>query len=77
VCVQNYFEPMVRLVHIVHLSCVEINTISKWTEMSFHFSHVTLEYHQVRLVQTVQLSCVEVNTISKKSEMCFHLNHVT
>ena len=39
--VQNEFDPMVRLAHIVHLSCVEINTISKQTEMSFHFTHVT------------------------------------
>jgi len=49
-CVQNYIEPMVRLAHIVHLSCVEINTISKQTETSFHFTHVTYEYHQVHQI---------------------------
>jgi hypothetical protein len=31
----------------VNLSCVEINTISKWTETSFHLTHVTLVYHWV------------------------------
>ena len=39
--VQNEFDPMVRLAHIVHLSCVEINTIAKRTETSFYFNHVT------------------------------------
>jgi hypothetical protein len=34
-------EPMVRLAQTVHLSCVEINTISKWTEASFYLTHVT------------------------------------
>jgi hypothetical protein len=28
---------MVRSTQIVHLSCDEISTISKWTEMSFHY----------------------------------------
>jgi hypothetical protein len=34
-------KPMVHLGQTVHLSCVEINTISKWTEMSFHLTHIT------------------------------------
>ena len=34
-------EPMVRSTQIVHLSCLKISTISKWTEMSFHLSLVT------------------------------------
>jgi len=38
---KTIFDPMVRLTQTVHLSLVEINTISKWTEMSFHFTHVT------------------------------------
>jgi hypothetical protein len=32
--------PMVHSVQIMHLSCTEINTISKWIEMSFHLTHV-------------------------------------
>jgi hypothetical protein len=30
-----------------HLSCVETNTISKWTNTTFHLNHVTSEYHRV------------------------------
>jgi hypothetical protein len=29
---------------IVHLSCVENNTISKWNETSLHLTHITYEY---------------------------------
>jgi hypothetical protein len=42
-------KPMVRFAQTVHLSCVKINTISKWTKTSFQLT----------------LSCVEINTISK------------
>jgi hypothetical protein len=28
-------KPIGRSVQTVHLSCIEINTLSKWTEMSF------------------------------------------
>jgi hypothetical protein len=31
-------KPMVRLAQTVHLSCVKISTISKWTQPTFHFS---------------------------------------
>ena len=41
------FKPMVCSAQTVHLSCVEINTISKRTKMSFHMTHVTKEYHRV------------------------------
>jgi hypothetical protein len=34
-------EPMVRLTQIVHLSCIEINTISKHTETIFHLIYAT------------------------------------
>jgi hypothetical protein len=34
-------EPIARSVQIMHQSCVEINTISKWTNMSFHLTHIT------------------------------------
>jgi hypothetical protein len=41
-------EPVVCLVQTVHLSCIKICTISKWTESNFQLSLVTLEYHRVR-----------------------------
>jgi hypothetical protein len=73
------FEPIARSVQTLHLSCVEINTISKQTEASFHFTHITYESHQVRakmickpiarLAQTMQPSCVKISTISKGTEM--------
>jgi hypothetical protein len=34
-------EPMVRLVQTVYITCADINTISKRTEMSFHLTHDT------------------------------------
>jgi hypothetical protein len=34
-------EPMLRLAQTVHLSCFEINIISKWTEVTFHLMHIT------------------------------------
>jgi hypothetical protein len=40
-------EPVVRSAQTVHLSCVKISTISKWTESNFHLSLVTSEYHRV------------------------------
>jgi hypothetical protein len=40
-------EPMVCSVQTVQLSCVKVNTISKWTKTSFHLSLVNLEYHWV------------------------------
>jgi hypothetical protein len=41
------FDPMVRSVQTMHLSSVEINTISKQTETRFHVTHFTLEFHRV------------------------------
>jgi hypothetical protein len=68
-------EPMVRLAQIVYLSCIKINTISKWTEISFHFDpcHVGVPSDAPEMIskpmalsaQTVHLSYVEINTISK------------
>jgi hypothetical protein len=40
---------MVCSVQTVHLSCVKISIISKRTEMSFHLSPITSEYHPVHL----------------------------
>ena len=39
---------MVHLAQILHLSCTDTNTVSKWTETRFHMTHVTKEFHQVR-----------------------------
>jgi hypothetical protein len=81
------FEPMVRLAQTVHLSCVKINTISKWTKLRFHLSLLTSEYHWVRpkqfyepmvpLVQTIHLSCTDTNTVSERTETRFHMTHIT
>jgi hypothetical protein len=34
-------EPTVRLMQTVHLSYTDTNTVSKWTEMRLHMTHVT------------------------------------
>jgi hypothetical protein len=39
---------MVQSAQTMQLTCVEINTVSKPIETSFHSNHITLEYHQVR-----------------------------
>jgi hypothetical protein len=41
------FEPIARSAQTVQQSYVEINTISKRTQMSFHLTHITLEVHRV------------------------------
>jgi hypothetical protein len=41
------FMPEVHSAQTVHLSCTETNTISKWTETSFHLTYITYEYHPV------------------------------
>jgi hypothetical protein len=37
--------PMVCLVQTVHLSCIDNNTVSEWTKIRFHTTHVTYEFH--------------------------------
>jgi hypothetical protein len=39
--------PLVHSMQIVHLSCVEINTISERTKTSFHLTDVILEFNRV------------------------------
>jgi hypothetical protein len=34
-------KPTVRSLQTMHLSCVKISIISKWTEMRFHMTPVT------------------------------------
>jgi hypothetical protein len=38
---------LVRSMKTVHLSCVKVSTISKWSESSFHLGLVIYEYHHV------------------------------
>ena len=45
---KTIYEPVVRLAQTVHLSCTYTNTVSKYTEMRFHMTHVTKEFHRVR-----------------------------
>jgi gamma-glutamylcysteine synthetase len=40
-------KPTVCLAQTMHLSCTDTNTISKWTKMRFHMTHITLEFHRV------------------------------
>jgi hypothetical protein len=85
-CVQNDFKPIVRSVQTVQLSCVKINTISKWTKSSFQLSTITnkvpsgaskiIYEPMVRLAQTMHLSCTDTNTISKRTKTRFHMTHV-
>jgi hypothetical protein len=77
---------MVHSAQTVHLSCVKISTISKWTESSFHLSlapRSTIRGVQndfepmVRLAQIVHLSYIDTNIVSKQSKMTLHTTHVT
>jgi hypothetical protein len=78
-------EPMVFLTQTVHLSCVKISTISKWTELSLEPHHQGVPsgaskmiYEPMeRLAQTVPLSCNDTNTVSKRKDVRFHMTHVT
>ena len=78
--------PMVHSAQTMHLSYAKINTISKRNKISFHLTHVALEFHRVPKTtserspcstQTVNLACIEINTISKRTETSFHFTHVT
>jgi hypothetical protein len=69
---------MVHLPQTVDLSCTDINTISKQTEMRFHMTHVTKVFYRVFpkhsnptvcSTQTMHLSCAKISTISKRIEM--------
>ena len=81
------YEPMVRLAQTVHLSCVKVSTISKWTENELPLepchlgvpsgvSEIIYE-PMVRSAQTVHLSCVKISTISKHTETSLHLSLVS
>jgi hypothetical protein len=80
-------KPMVCSVQTVHLSCVEINTISKPVENELPLDLCHLEVPSgvptkismpvVHSMQNVHLSCAYIKTISKRNEMSFHLTHVS
>jgi hypothetical protein len=76
-------EPMVCSVQTMHLSCVKIRTISKWTKTSFHLSLVSsnsigciqnnfLAYGM--FAEPMHLSCT--NIVSKWTEMIFEFHPV-
>jgi hypothetical protein len=85
-CVQNDLWAYGTFAKTMYLSCVEINTISKWAETSFHLTHVTLEYHRLRPkwfssngmfgVNRAPI-LLETNTISKWRETSFHTTYIT
>jgi hypothetical protein len=54
-----------RSTQIVHLSCIEINTISKM-----------ISKPMIDSAQIMHQSYIESNTISKLTEMSFHLTDV-
>jgi hypothetical protein len=78
---------MVCSVQTVHLSCVKISTLSRWTKISFRLSLITSEYYQVHLkgfsdpmvcsAQTVHVPCVKIRTTSKLTKTSFHLSLVS
>jgi hypothetical protein len=71
----------------LHLCCVKISTISKWTENELSLGprlvgvpsgESKMIYEpMVRLAQTVHLSCTGSNTVSKRKEVSFHKTYVT
>ena len=80
-------EPMVRLVHTMHLSCTDANATSKQKEERFHMTHITKELHRVhakmisgpmlRSTQTVHLSCVKISTIkTDRNELPLESRHL-
>jgi hypothetical protein len=80
-------DPITCSVQTMHLSCIEINTISKRTKTSYPFDPRYLGVPSgapkmilmpvVHLLQTMHLSNVEVNIIYQRTEATSHLNHVT
>jgi hypothetical protein len=52
---KTIYEAMVCLAQNMHLSCNDTNTISDWTKMRFHMTHVTFEFHRVRPKQFMRL----------------------
>jgi hypothetical protein len=77
---------MVCSAQTMHLSCVKINTISKWTEpvstwASSPRSTIECIHNDFlafgTLAQTVHLSCTYINVVSKQAKTRFHMTQVT
>jgi hypothetical protein len=73
------FGPIACLAQTVHLSCIEISTISKETEASFHLT--TSSRRSIKCSQkdfcahgTFGANCAP---IAKRTESSFHLAHIT
>jgi hypothetical protein len=47
-CVQNDFWAYGMFSTNLHISWTDNSTISKWTNIRFHMTHVTLQFHRVR-----------------------------
>jgi hypothetical protein len=77
-------EPMVHSTQTMHISCVKISTISKWTKISLEPHHLgvslaasrKISKPMVRLAHTVHQSSTGMNTVSKQKEVRFHMTHV-
>ena len=84
-CVQMISEHMARLTQTVQLSCVNISTISKWSEIAHDQHHLGVPSGASKLIfepmirstQTVHLSCDNISTISERTETSFHLSLIT
>ena len=67
------YEPIVCSVQTVHLSCIKISNISKWSELSHEAHHLgvplgaskMISKLMVHLVQNLYLSCTDTNTVAK------------
>jgi hypothetical protein len=78
-------EPMLYSTQTVHLSCIKISTVSKWTKLSLEPHHLgvslgaskTISKPMVHLAQTMHLSCTNNNTVSKVKELRFHMTHLS
>jgi hypothetical protein len=80
-------EPMVRSVQTMDLACFKITTISKWTEMSFHFEHCHLvvpsgvskmiSEPMDLLAQPCTYLALTLTLSPTGTEMSFHLSLVT
>jgi hypothetical protein len=78
-------ETIACLAQTVHLSCMLINTFSKWTKTIFHLPHhlggpsgaTNISMLVVYSTQTLHLFGAEINNFSKQSKVIFQMTYVT
>jgi hypothetical protein len=75
------YEPKVRLVQVMHLSCIQTDRNGNTQDpshvgVSSGVSKMIYE-PMIRSAQIVQLSCVKINTISKRTKISFELSLIT